>query len=328
MMRRRSLIRFAGVILPLMALAPPSRAAGQQSIPRVGVLWSSAPPSKFDQAFRKGMADLGYIDGKNILFEYRWSDFKPERLPTLAAELVQSQVDVIVSASEAAIRALQQATKTIPIVFAATGDPIFSRFVASLAHPGGNITGFSLMAPELASKRLQLLGSLVATKDRIAMLWDANNQSMEQRVKQAEAAAPSLNIKLLRPEIRSEADLEATFAALAREPPDALLVFIDPFTYGHRAQIVEFAAQQRLPAIYEDRVFVETGGLLSYGPDSAENFRRAAGYVDKILKGAKPSDLPVEQPTKFELVINMKAATALGLQVPRELLVRADNVIE
>jgi putative ABC transport system substrate-binding protein len=203
-----------------------------------------------------------------------------------------------------------------------------SGFVASLAKPGGNLTGLSLMAPDLAAKRLELLKSVVPSAIRVAMLWNASDEGMAIRVQQARLAAPALRLTLLSPELRTPADLDSAFAELSRDLPDALLTFVDPFTLRHRQQIVEFAATKRLPAIYEDRAFVEAGGLVSYGPSVVDNCRRAAAYVDRILKGAKAGDLPVEQPTKFELIVNLKAAKALGLEIPALVLTGADEVIE
>jgi ABC-type uncharacterized transport system substrate-binding protein len=223
---------------------------------------------------------------------------------------------------------VKEATTTIPIVFAGTSDPVRTGFAASLARPGGNLTGLSLMAPDLAGKRLELIKSVVPEASRIAMLWNASDQGMAIRVEQAQLAAPAVHVTLLSPELRTPADLENAFVTLTRDRPDALLVFVDPFTMSHRRRIVGFAAANRLPAIYEDRVFLDAGGLMSYGPSIEDVCRRAATYVDKILKGAKPGDLPIEQPSKFELIINLRTAKALGLEIPPTLLARADEVIE
>ena len=307
--------------LPLSAQAP-------TRLPRVGVLWPGSSPDKWDEAFRQGLHMLGYVEGRNILLEYRWAEGKQERLRGLADELVGLKVDLIVTISAPAILAAKQATTTIPIVFAGTSDPVRTGFAASLAHPGGNLTGLSFMAPDLAGKRLAFIKSLVPASSRIAMLWNASDQGMAVRVKEAQAAAPALQVTLLSPELRTLADLESTFVALTRDRPDALLIFVDPFTVSHRQRIVDFAATNHLPAIYEDRVFLDSGGLMSYGPSVQDNCRRAASYVDKILKGAKPGDLPIEQPTKFELVINLKTARALGIDIPPNLLALADEVIE
>ena len=300
----------------------------RSKVPRVGVLWPGSPPDKWDEAFRQGLNALGYTEGRNILLDYRWAEGKQERLPELAQELVHLNIDLIVTISAPAIFAAKQATETIPVVFAGTSDPVRSGFVASLARPGGNLTGLSLMAPDLAAKRLELIKSVAPAASRVAMLWNASDEGMAIRVKQAELAAPALQLTLLSPELRSPADFDSAFTALTRDPPDALLTFVDPFTMRHRTRIIEFAATARLPAIYEDRIFADAGGLISYGPSVLDNCRRAATYVDKILKGAKPADLPVEQPTKFELVINLKTAKTLGLTIPPSLLAHADEVIE
>ena len=329
-MRRREFIAVvagAAAAWPLTATKP---TAAQQpaKVPRVGVLWPGAPPDKWDEAFRQGLRAHGYIEGRNILLEYRWAEGRQERLPELAQDLIRLKLDVIVTISAPAIAALKRATTAIPIVFAGTSDPVRTGFVASLARPGGNLTGLSLLAPDLAGKRLELIKSVVPTASRVAMLWNASDEGMAIRVKEAQLAAPTLQVALLSPELRTLADLENAFVALIRDRPDALLIFVDPFTLHHRQQIVEFAAKTRLPAVYEDRIFAKAGGLMSYGPSVQDNCRRAATYVDKILKGAKPGDLPIEQPTKFELIINLKTANALGLTIPESFLLRADQVIE
>src|SRR5262245_31397307 len=304
-MRRREFIVLIGGAaaawpLPVVAQRPPH-------VPGVGVLWPGAPPDKWDDAFRQGLRAHGYVEGQNILLEYRWAEGKQERLPELAEELVRLKVDLIVTISAPAILAVKQATAAIPVVFAGTSDPVRSGFVASLARPGGNLTGLSLMAPDLAGKRLELIKTVAPGASRVAMLWNASDEGMAIRVKEAQLAAPALQLTLLSPELRTPADLDSAFAALTRDPPDALLTFVDPFTMRHRQRIIEFAATTRMPAMYEDRIFAEAGGLMSYGPSVQDNCRRAATYVDKILRGAKPGDLPVEQPTKFELIINLKA---------------------
>jgi len=268
------------------------------------------------------------VEGRNILLEYRWAEGHQERFPSLAEELVRLNPDLIVTLSASAILALKRATATIPIIFAGTSDPVRSGFAVSLSRPGGNLTGLSLMAPDLAGKRLALVKLLVPGASRIAALWNVSDEGMAIRVKEAQLAAPALNVTLLSPEIRTVTDLESALSALARDRPDALLIFVDPFTLTHRQRIVDFAASTGLPAVYEDRIFVEAGGLMSYGPSVEDNCRRAAAYVDKILKGAKPADLPIEQPTKFEQVLNLRAAKALGLKVPDQVLATADEVIE
>jgi ABC-type uncharacterized transport system substrate-binding protein len=324
--RRREFITLIGGAVA----AWPAAAGAQQRerMARIGVLWPGAPPDKWDEAFRQGLRTHGYVEGRNILLEYRWAEGNQERLPILAQELARLPLDVIVTTSAPAILAVKEATTSIPIVFAGTSDPVRTGFAASLARPGGNLTGLSLMAPDLAGKRLELIKSVVPGASRIAMLWNASDQGMAIRVEQAQLAAPAVHVTLLSPELRTLADLESAFVTLTRDRPDALLVFVDPFTVAHRRRIIDFAAANRLPAIYEDRVFVAAGGLMSYGPSIEDICRRAATYVDKILKGAKPGGLPVEQPTKFELMINLKTAKVLDLEIPLQFQQLADEVIE
>jgi putative tryptophan/tyrosine transport system substrate-binding protein len=324
--RRREFITLIGGAVA----AWPAAAGAQQRerMARIGVLWPGAPPDKWDEAFRQGLRAHGYVEGRNILLEYRWAEGNQERLPILAQELARLPLDVIVTTSAPAILAVKEATTSIPIVFAGTSDPVRTGFAASLARPGGNLTGLSLMAPDLAGKRLELIKSVVPGASRIAMLWNASDQGMAIRVEQAQLAAPTVHVTLLSPELRTLADLESAFVTLTRDRPDALLVFVDPFTVAHRRRIIDFAAANHLPSIYEDRGFVDAGGLMSYGPSIEDICRRAAMYVDKILKGAKPGGLPVEQPTKFELVINLKTAKVLDLEIPLQFQQLADEVIE
>jgi putative tryptophan/tyrosine transport system substrate-binding protein len=324
--RRREFVALIGGAVGTWPLA--ARAQQRERMARIGVLWPGAPPDKWDEAFRQGLRTHGYVEGRNILLEYRWAEGNQERLPILAQELARLPLDVIVTTSAPAILAVKEATTSIPIVFAGTSDPVRTGFAASLARPGGNLTGLSLMAPDLAGKRLELIKSVVPGASRIAMLWNASDQGMAIRVEQAQLAAPAVHVTLLSPELRTLADLESAFVTLTRDRPDALLVFVDPFTVAHRRRIIDFAAANRLPAIYEDRVFVAAGGLMSYGPSIEDICRRAATYVDKILKGAKPGGLPVEQPTKFELMINLKTAKVLDLEIPLQFQQLADEVIE
>jgi putative tryptophan/tyrosine transport system substrate-binding protein len=324
--RRREFVALIGGAVGTWPLA--ARAQQRERMARIGVLWPGAPPDKWDEAFRQGLRAHGYVEGRNILLEYRWAEGNQERLPILAQELARLPLDVIVTLSARAILAVKEATTSIPIVFAGTSDPVRTGFAASLARPGGNLTGLSLMAPDLAGKRLELIKSVVPGASRIAMLWNASDQGMAIRVEQAQLAAPAVHVTLLSPELRTLADLESAFVALTRDRPDALLVFVDPFTVAHRRRIIDFAAANRLPAIYEDRGFVDAGGLMSYGPSIEDICRRAATYVDKILKGAKPGGLPVEQPTKFELIINLNTAKVLDLEIPLQFQQLADEVIE
>jgi putative ABC transport system substrate-binding protein len=281
------------------------------------------------QAFRDGLRELGYVEGKNLQLEVRWGEGKLERLPALAAELVQSKVDVIVAATAPSVIAAREATRTIPIVMPVSSDPVGDGLVASLAHPGGNITGLSLMAPELGEKRIQLLKEMVPeVSHAVAVLWNPDYVGMRARFEQARVAAPAVGLTVRSVEVRDTRELDVAFEAIIREHPEALLLLVDPLTLSQRSRIVEFAAEQRIPAIYEISDFVDVGGLISYGPSISDQYRRAAGYVDKILSGAKPADLPIEQPTKFELVINMRAAKALGITFPVSILLRADRVVE
>ena len=315
----------------LLAALRPAHAQRPTSIARIGFL-HPASARGFDvllQAFRDGLRELGYVEGKNLQLEVRWGEGKLERLPALAAELVQLKVDVIVAASSPSVVAASQATRTIPIVMPVSSDPVGDGLVASLAHPGGNITGLSLMAPELGEKRIQLLKEMFPkVSHAMAVLWNPDYVGMRARFEQARVAAPAVGLTVRSVEVRDTRELDAAFDVIIREHPEALLLLADPLTISQRSRIVEFAAEQRLPAIYETSNFVDVGGLISYGPSILDQYRRAATYVDKILRGAKPADLPIEQPTKFELVINMRAAKALGIKFPDSILLRADKVVE
>jgi putative tryptophan/tyrosine transport system substrate-binding protein len=326
--RRRIVLAFMA-----SALAAPLASFAQQpaKIARIGFLFAASSQGTEPQlqAFRDGLRDLGYVEGKNFQLEVRWGEGKLERLPALAAELVQSKVDVIVAASSPSVVAARQATRTIPIVMPLSSDPVGDGLVASLAHPGGNITGLSVMSAELGEKRIQLLKEMFPkVAHAMDVLWNPDYVGMRARFEQARTAAPAVGLNVRSVEVRDTRELDAAFEAIVRERPEALLLLVDPFTRSQRLRIVEFAAAQRLPAIYESSDFVDAGGLISYGPNILNQFRRAASYVDKILRGAKPADLPIEQPTTFELVINMRAAKALGIKFPDSILLRADRVIE
>jgi len=299
-------------------------------VPRIGMLFTgtASPPSARTEAFRKGLRDLGYIEGKNIILEWRFAEGKLDRLPDLAAELVRLPVDIIVTATNPAITAAKNATKTIPIIMALSGNPVAVGHVASLARPGGNITGFSTLAPEISGKRLELLKEILRKVSRVGVLWNPRNRDMVLRMEEAKVAAKALNVKLQSVEARATGDFDGAFSTLTSERPEALLTFADPLTRGHQQRIVDFTLNSRLPAMYEFKDWVDVGGLVSYGPDDQDNFRRAAIYVDKILKGTKPGDLPVEQPMRFELMINLKTAKAIGLTIPPNVLARADKVIK
>jgi putative tryptophan/tyrosine transport system substrate-binding protein len=323
------------LVLALMAgaLTAPFASFAQQPTKsaRIGFLAPTSPQvlSTRLQAFRDGLRELGYVEGKNLQLEVRWGEGKLERLPTLADELVQAKVDVIVAATSPSVAAARQATQTVPIVMPVSSDPVGDGLVASLARPGGNITGLSLMAPELGQKRLQLLQETFPKVSRaVAVLWNPAYVGMRARFEQAQVAAPAAGLTVRSVEVRDTHELDVAFEAIIREHPDGLLLLADPFTFSQRARIVEFGAEQRLPVIYESSDFVDVGGLISYGPNINDMYRRSATYVDKILRGAKPADLPIEQPTKFELVINMRAAKALGITFPESILLRADRVIE
>jgi ABC-type uncharacterized transport system substrate-binding protein len=311
-------------------LAAPLAAEAQQArkVPRVGILLLSDAQSVPD-AFRQGLRDLGYVEGQTIALEYRWAEGKEERFPGLASELVHLRVDVIFAAVAAAAQAAKTATKTIPIV-TAVNDPIAAGFVASVARPGGNITGLSMMSPEVVGKQLELLRQVVPKISRVAVLANPANPGSAPQLRQAEVAAKTLGMRLQPLEARSLSEIDSAFVAMARERAEGLLVLLDPTLGGRlqRERIAELAARNRLPAMYALRLHVDAGGLMAYGADIFDLYRRAAIYVDKILKGAKPGDLPIEQATKFELVINLKTAKALGVTIPPSLLQRADQVIE
>jgi putative ABC transport system substrate-binding protein len=329
-MKRRAFIMF----LAGAAFARPLAVAAQQSavIPRVGYLSPGSASGGFqvrDDAFRQALRDLGYVEGKTIAMEYRFAEGRFDRLPELAAELVRLKVDVIVAVVTQASLAAKQATSSIPIVMVAVSDPVGSGLVTSLRHPGGNITGTSGMTGEVVGKSLELLREAAPWISRIAVLWNPDNPVFQaQLLREAEAAAAMLGVQL-KPFGATDADgLRRAFAAITAERVDGLLVLADPAFALHQQRIVVFAEQNRLPAMYGIREFAASGGFATYAANMTDQFRRAATYVDKIVKGAKAADIPIEQPTKFELVINLKAAKTLGLNVPSTLLGRADEVIE
>ena len=318
----------------LALLAAPLAAEAQQAakVARIGFLSIkvSANPH-MQEAFLEGLRDLGYVEGHNLVIEYRDAEGKSERLPALAAELVARKVDIIVAPSTPAALAAKQVTKTIPIIFAQAGDPVTSGLVTSLARPGGNVTGLSNLAPELVGKCLELLKQAVPEVSRVAVLWQPGaigERTEKDRLKRAEVAARALGVQLQVVEARGPADFDRAFSDMTRARAGALTALPSAMFVSERRRLVGLAATNRLPAVYNAREFVDAGGLMSYGPNVADMFRRAATYVDKILKGTKPADLPVEQPTKFELVINLKTAKALGLTIPQSVLARADEVVE
>ena len=303
--------------------------AQQPKVPRIGFLFGASPLANAGriEAFRRGLRQLGYIDGKNVVIEVRYADGKLDRLPALAAELVGLNVELIVTVGPAVTRPVEEATNTIPIVMAFDSDPVGSGFVASLARPGGNITGLSSLSPELSGKRLELLKETVPKLLRVAVLGNPGNTATALNFKEAEVAARAYGLQILSLEVRGPNDLENALSTITKGRADALLPLGDSVVVFHRQRIVNFATKNRLPAMYPNIEWVDAGGLMSYGPDILDNFRRAATYVDKFLKGTKPADLPVEQPTKFEFVINLKTAKEIGVTIPPNVLARADKVI-
>jgi ABC-type uncharacterized transport system substrate-binding protein len=326
--KRRRLFLARG--LAVLALPLAAHAQQPKKIPRIGFLSAASVSGEADRldAFRLGLSELGYVEGQNVAIESRWAEGKYDRLPGLAAELVRLKVDVIVTYGPPAIQAAKEATRTIPIVMAGIIDPVATGFVASLARPGGNITGLSLMAPELIGKQLQILKEIVPTVSRVALLGNPANTGNAPQVRHAQDAARALGVRLQPLEARGPGEIDSAFAAMTREQAGALIVLVDVMFDVERARIADLAAKRRLPTVYGLAPHAEAGGLMSYGGNIDDRFRGTAIYVDKILKGAKPADLPVEQPTKFELVINMKTAKTLGIRIPQSILARADRVIE
>jgi putative tryptophan/tyrosine transport system substrate-binding protein len=309
-------------------LAPiAAEAQGKPRLPMVGVLTSAAGPSRLGDGLLQSLSDLGYVEGDNLTLEERYAGGTAERLVALAADMVRQEVAVIVASGYAAVRAAQDATHTIPIVMLLGGDPIGSGLIPSLTRPGGNLTGVAALSSKLSAKRLALLKTVVPAASQVAVLFNPDDVSKALDWTQTQAAARGLGVRLQPQEVRDPHTFGQAFAAMRQAHADALITFGDVFTLQHRTRIVTFATQSQLPAIYELKPFVEAGGLMAYGPRPKEMFQRVAGYVDKILKGAKPGDLPVEQPTTFELVINLKTAKALGLTIPPSLLSQADEVI-
>jgi putative ABC transport system substrate-binding protein len=327
-MTRRQFITFVGGA----AAAWPLAARAQQTrIYRIGYLNPGSIPlgavTNFD-AFIDALRELGWVEGKNVTFELRSAENHLERLPEFAAELVRLNVDVILAVGTLGPLAAKRATTTIPIVMTAAGDPLGSGLVASLAQPGGNVTGMSLMAPDLGGKRLELLKEMLPRLSHVAVLWNAANPYSALVFKETQAAGQKLGIQVQSLEVRGPDDFDRAFETARRQRPDALITVEDPLTFTYRKRIADTALDEQLPSLHGLREFVEAGGLISYGANLADLFRRAAGYVDKLLKGAKPADLPVQQPTKFEMVINLKTAKTLGLTVPLIMQMTADEAIE
>ena len=312
-------------ITPAVGTTQPSA-----KIYRVGVLWFTFPEvsAPFFEALRQGLAELGYVDGRDIIFEQRWAEKNPGHYAALTADLLRAKVDVIVAGNLESSIAARKVTSTVPIVLTAGGDPVRAGLVSSLARPGGNVTGMSEIVPDLAPKVLQLLKETMPTMAHVGVLSDPANPSYESTRHEIERAAKALGLQLTPVNVTRPDDFPGAFATITRERLDGLIVYVTPITQGHRTQIVDFTQRRRLPVLYSAREFVDAGGLMSYGPNHRALFHRAATYVDKILKGMRAADLPVEQPTKFELIINLKTAKALGLTIPPSLLLRADEVIQ
>jgi len=324
-MKRRGFISLLGgaAVWPLIARAQQAR-----KVARIGYL-SIRSPISVDDAFFQGLHELGWIEGQNIVIERRFSAGNVDRLKDFAAELVQLNVDLVAAVASQATHAIKDATASIPVVFVNAGDPVGQGFVKSLAHPGGNITGLSFDAtPDITAKQVQLLIEAVPRTSRVAVLWNPTSPFLRTYWNVAQASAPALRVSVQSLEFQHLDQLESAFEAMTRERTDGVIVLSDSFATFHRARLAELAARHRLPVIYGHRQYVEAGGLMSYGPSLTDVFRRAPSYVDKILKGTKPAELPVQQPTNFELVINLKTAKALGLVVPPTLVARADEVIE
>jgi putative tryptophan/tyrosine transport system substrate-binding protein len=325
-MKRREFITFLGGA----AVAWPFVARAQPKIPRVGFMGNStvALEANLVGAFRDGLRELGYEEGRNIIIEYRWADGKYEQFPALVAELVAAKVDVIVTAGTPAALAVKKATTTVPLVMVAVGDPVGTGLVPSLARPGGNLTGLSSIAPDLEGKRLDLLREIVPALSNVAIFFNSLNSPHFASMQQAGTAAKAMGIKLQQHDIRKSEDLDGAFAAVRKERPDALLILADRVFLHNRQRMIDFTEEQHLPNINAYTELVEAGGLMSYGPSYEDMHKRAAIYVNKIIKGAKPADLPIEQPSKFTFVINLKAAKALGVTMPPSLITLADKVIE
>jgi putative ABC transport system substrate-binding protein len=329
-MERRTFLGTLGLSVLALPLAAEAQPAAK--VPRIGYLGPTlAANPHMVEAFLQGLRDLGYVEGRNVVIEYRSAEGKLERYPALVAELVALKVDVIFVPGTPAAVAAKQATRTLPIVFAAAADPVADGLVTSLARPGANVTGLSSFSPDLVGKRLELLKQAVPGVSRVAVLWQPGGQGErtdKDLLKRADVAARALELQLQVVEVRGPADFDRVFSNMTRARAGALTVLGTPMFFTERRRLVDLAAKNRLPAVYTSREFVDAGGLMAYGANTADLVRRAATYVDKILKGAKPADLPVEQPTKFELVINLKTAKALGLTILPSLLGRADEVVQ
>lgn len=325
--QNRKWLGLSVIALVLLAASVGLQAQQAGKVYRIGYLRAEKPPEVDIEGFRQGLREHGYVEGKNIVVEYRWADGNEERLRSLVAELVRLKVDLIVTSAPAATQAAKDARTTIPIVMVLVADPVTFGFVNSLAHPGGNITGFAFLLPEISGKRLELLKETIPKLSRVAVLWNAANPYKETDLKEVQPVADALKVAVHTFRVREPNGLDDAFKAATKVGAEGLLTLDDPFTIAHRTRITDLALRYKLPAVYAVRPFVDAGGLMYYGPDRVDQNRRAATYVDKILKGAKPADLPIEQPTKFELVINLKTAKAVGVAIPPNVLARADKVI-
>jgi ABC-type uncharacterized transport system substrate-binding protein len=310
----------------LLALSFPAHAQQPKKVPRIGILFIGSRNQPHLESFKQGLGERGYTEGKNIALEYRYAEGRQDRLPELAAELVQLKVDVIVVTADISAEAAKQATTKIPIVVT-TGDPVAWGLADSLAKPGGNVTGLSVVLADLSGKRVEILRETLPKMTRLATLWDPSVRVGSTIFKETSLAAQGFSLQLHSFEVKTDQDIEKAFADMPKVRPHAVLVILSPLVTLHSRRIVELALKQQLPGIYPTRQFVEEGGLMAYGPLIGDLYRRAATYVDKILKGAKPADLPVEQPTKFEFIINLKAAKQIGVTIPPNVLARADKVI-
>jgi putative tryptophan/tyrosine transport system substrate-binding protein len=327
--QNRKWVGFIAIFLSLLGIVGMAEAQQPTRVPRIGFLSAPSPSavSARAEAFRQGLRDLGHVEGKDIAIEYRYAEGKLDRFPALAAELVRLKVDVIVTGTSAGTRSAKEATATIPIVMAQDGDPVGNGFVASLARPGGNITGLSSLAPEISGKRLELLKEIGPKFSRVAVFGNSAIPGTAQSLKESELAAGVFGVHLQYLDVRNPKDIETAFSAASKGRADAVLVLASPVFNVQRKQIVDLAVKSRLPVIYYAPEWVQDGGLMSYGVNYTDLYRRAATYVDRILKGTKPADLPVEQPKKFEFIINLNAAKQIGLTIPPNVLARADKVI-
>ncbi len=325
-------VKGLGFIITLGILLGSLAAQAQQTgnVYRIGFLGNStaALEANLVGPFREGLRDLGYVEGRNVLIEYRWAEVKYDRFPALIGELLALKVAVIVTAGTPATLAVKKATTSVPVVMAAVGDPVGTGIVPSLSHPGGNITGLTAISTEMDAKRLELLREVVPSVSYIAVLWNPGSPLQVLAEKQVQAAAQVLRMRVLSLRVKTEEEIKSALAVMARERPDALLVLADRLLLHHRALIMDFATRHQLPGVHAYRELVEAGGLMSFGPSYADMHKRAAYFVDRILKGAKPGDLPVERPLTFELVINLKVAKALGLTIPQSVLLRATEIIQ